>query len=156
MQDFSEYVNNLKRKINISKEKTVFICIGSKEIIWDSIGPYVGDFLKKKIGERYVIGDLKNNICCEKDLINYYPKLKNKFIVAIDSALTERELQGQIFITKKPIVMGLGINKNKGVIGDIGIKASIEKGEKDRDYIIEISKNIAQGIYYCYHGTSVK
>lgn len=151
MQNFLEYVNCLKRKVNTSKEETIFICIGSKEVIWDSIGPYVGEFLKKSFGEKYVIGDLQNNICSEKDLANYYSKLSNKFIVAIDSALAKEELQGQIFVTRKPIIMGLGINQNKGMIGNIGIKAGVKKGENNKKYIIEFSKNIADGIYYCYN-----
>ena len=146
MQNFFEYVNCLKRKINISKEETIFICIGSKDVIWDSIGPYVGEFLKKNIGEKYVIGDLENNICSEKDLVNHYSKLSNKFIVAIDSALVKDNLQGQIFVTQKPIIMGLGLNQNKGMIGNIGIKASVRNGENDKSYIIEFSKSIAEGI----------
>ena len=73
MQNFLEYVNTLKRKIKFSKEDTIFVCIGSKDVVWDSIGPYVGSLLKKKIGEEYVVGDLKNNVCSRNDLMYYYP-----------------------------------------------------------------------------------
>ena len=74
MQNFSEYANTLRRKMKFSKEKTIFVCIGSNKVVWDSIGPYVGSILKEKIGEKYVIGDLENNICSQKDLKSYYPK----------------------------------------------------------------------------------
>ena len=67
MQNFSEYVTNLKRKIRVSKEETIFVCIGSNDVVWDSIGPNVGSFLKKNLGEKYVIGDLQRNICNQKD-----------------------------------------------------------------------------------------
>ncbi|MFR2196937.1 MAG: DUF1256 domain-containing protein, partial [Clostridia bacterium] len=73
--------------------------------------------------EKYVIGDLENNICSQKDLKSYYPIVKNKFVVAIDSAITENNLSGEIFVTEKPIVMGMGVYQNKGIVGNIGIKA---------------------------------
>ncbi|MFR2196936.1 MAG: hypothetical protein ACLS5Y_05190 [Clostridia bacterium] len=41
MQNFSEYANTLRRKMKFSKEKTIFVCIGSNKVVWDSIGPYV-------------------------------------------------------------------------------------------------------------------
>ena len=50
MQDFFEYVNILKRKIKVNKNKVVFVCIGTKDVIGDSIGPMVGSYLKCKIG----------------------------------------------------------------------------------------------------------
>ena len=150
MQNFMEYAKILKRKINVSKEETIFVCIGTNRVIWDSIGPYVGSYLKKKIGQKYVIGDLKSNICCKEDFLYYYPKIKNKFIVAIDSAIAENELQGEIFITENPIVMGLGVSQYKGIIGNIGIKASINKKITSKKYIKQISRNIANGIEYYY------
>ena len=83
MQNFSEYANTLRRKMKFSKEETIFVCIGSNKVVWDSIGPYVGSILKEKIGEKYVIGDLENNICSQKDLKSYYPIVKNKFVVSL-------------------------------------------------------------------------
>ena len=150
MRDFSEYVFNLKRKIKVPKEKIIFVCIGSNKVIWDSIGPQVGSIFKKKIGKQYVIGDVKSNICSEKDLTEYYSKIKEKYIIAIDSALEKEILHGEIFVTEKPIVMGLGVNKNKGEIGDVGIKIAINKNLVNRKSIEKISENVAKGILYCY------
>jgi len=138
MQNFSEYANTLRRKMKFSKEKTIFVCIGSNKVVWDSIGPYVGSILKEKIGEKYVIGDLENNICSQKDLKSYYPIVKNKFVVAIDSAITE-----------KPIVMGMGVYQNKGIVGNIGIKAGIDRDFCSERYVLDISKIIAEGICGC-------
>ena len=150
MQDFCEYVNALKRKIKFSKEETVFVCIGSKDIIWDSIGPYVGSLLKRRIGSEYVIGDLENNICSSKDLKIYYPRLKNKFIVAIDSAVSEENLHGQIFVTEEPIIMGLGIRKNKGKVGNVGIKVGVEIEKNIDRNILDISNIVVEGICCWY------
>lgn len=150
MRDFSEYVFNLKRKIKVPKEKVIFVCIGSNKVIWDSIGPKVGSILKKQIGNKYVIGDIRSNICSEKDLIAYHSKIKEKYIIAIDSALEKEFLHGEIFVTEKPIVMGLGVNRNKGKIGDIGIKIAINKNLVNRKTIEQISEKVARGILYCY------
>lgn len=150
MQNFSEYVNTLRRKIKFTKEETIFVCIGSNKVVWDSIGPYVGSILKEKIGEKYVIGDLENNICSQGDLKCYYPIVKNKFVVAIDSAVTERNLNGEIFVTEKPIVMGMGVKQNKGIVGDLGIKASIDKEFCNEKYVLDISKIIVEGIGWCF------
>lgn len=152
MQNFSEYVTNLKRKIRVSKEETIFVCIGSNDVVWDSIGPNVGSFLKKNLGEKYVIGDLQRNICNQKDLKIFYPKMRNKFIIAIDSAITENFLVGEIFITDEPIIMGQGINRNKGLVGDVGIKASISKNVINKKFVMHVSKIIADGICNCYNG----
>ena len=149
MQNFSEYANTLRRKMKFSKEETIFVCIGSNKVVWDSIGPYVGSILKEKIGEKYVIGDLENNICSQKDLKSYYPIVKNKFVVAIDSAITENNLSGEIFVTEKPIVMGMGVYQNKGIVGEIGIKAGIDREFCNERYILDISRIIVEGICFC-------
>lgn len=151
MQEMKDYVNNLKRKINVNKKEILFVCIGTNEIVWDSIGPLVGSYLKQKIGKNRVLGDIENNICSQKDLIHYYPKIKNKFIIAIDSALGSQELAGEIFISNNPIIMGLGLNKNKGIIGDLSIKASIYDSKKiDEKYVKNIAEIIGKGIYFWY------
>lgn len=151
MQKFTEYVDNLKRKINVNKKDVLFICIGTKEIIWDSIGPRVGTYLNKKIGKEYVIGDIENNICSNIDLINHYPKMKDKFVVAIDSAISDEKLEGEIFITDNPIIMGKSLNKNKGIVGDIGIKVAISNLKFiDISYVELISRQVGQGIYFWY------
>lgn len=120
---FEEYVSILKRKIQLQKN-LIFVCIGTSEILWDSIGPLVGSYLKKKIDNKYVIGDMEKNICSNNDLIKYYSKLKNRYIVAIDVALNN-ELKNDIYITNKAISMGIAFNNNKGDIGNLSIKAGI-------------------------------
>ena len=136
---FEEYVINLKRKI-INKKNLLFVCIGNSKILWDSIGPIIGSNLKQTIGEKYVIGDLKNNICNKLDLVNYYPKLRKKFIIAIDTAITEEYLSGEIFITNNPIIMGNAFNKNRGIIGDISIKIGLSTININKYYIENMAK----------------
>lgn len=142
---FDEYVNLLKRKIKVDKTKILFLCIGTSKILWDSIGPLVGDYLEKRIGSEYVLGNKTNNICGRSDLIKNFWKLKNKYIVAIDSALTKRNLEGEVFISNKPIVLGLGINKNKGIIGNCSIKVCTSYFIESMD-VKNVSEFIGKGI----------
>lgn len=143
---FEEYVNNLKRKIT-NKDNLLFVCIGNSNILWDSIGPLVGSNLKKSIGKKLVIGDLEKNICNKTDLIYYYPRLKNKFIIAIDTALTQINLYEEIFITNAPIIMGKAFNKNKGTVGNIGIKIAISDIKNvNYNYVKYMENFISKGI----------
>ena len=142
---FYEYVNLLKRKIIVEKNKLLFICIGSTDVIWDSIGPFTGNYLETRIGAKYVLGDTNNNICSRQDLIKHYCKIKNKYIVAIDSALTNKDLEGEIFIDNKPITLGLGIKKNKGIIGDSSIKICSSRFA-GANYVKKMAEFIGKGI----------
>lgn len=148
MQQYDNWTNALKRKINKNiKENVLFVCIGTNRNISDSVGPLVGTYLKKRIGTSKVLGDIENNIRNKKDLINYYNQIKDKFVVAIDAAILPENINETIFITEKPIIMGLALNKNKGKIGDIGIKIGIENLQiEDRKYINNLAKFVSNGI----------
>lgn len=152
MQKFKDYVNILNRKITVNKKEILFVCIGTNEVIWDSVGPRVGSYLKKRIGETKVLGDINNNICSKRDLIYHYSKIKNKFIIAIDTAIANKELEGEIFINDSPIIMGLGIEKNKGSIGNISIKAGISNLKMiDKKYVNNMARIVGEGICYWYN-----
>ncbi len=142
---FDEYVNLLKRKIKADKNNVLFLCIGTNDVLWDSIGPLVGEYLEKRIGSKYVLGNKNINICCKNDLLKNYEKIKNKYIVAIDSALTHQKLEGEIFINNNPIILGLGINKNKGTVGNCSIKVCTSYFINSI-YVKKLSEFIGRGI----------
>lgn len=145
--EFEEYVNTLKRKIKVNPNQLLFVCIGTSQVLWDSIGPLVGSYLKDKIGNQNVLGDINNNICNKWDLFCNYSKIKDKFVIAIDTAISCKELSGKIFINETPIIMGLALNKNKGSIGDISIKTTIyDLDIVNEKYVNRVSKFIGKGI----------
>ena len=146
--NFNNYVEILKRKIKLEeKKKILFVCIGTNDILWDSIGPNVGSYLKSKIGEEKVLGDIKHNICMRKDLFFYYPKIRNNYIIAIDTALTNAKINGKIFISNKPIIMGSALGYNKGKIGNVSIKVGIGDIEKiTKKDVDNISNFVGDGI----------
>ena len=152
MSQFRNFSDNLKRKIKANSRKILFVCVGSSTNIADSVGPLVGSYLKQYVKDNLVLGDMKNNIQSELDLIYNYQKIKNKFVIAIDSAIVSKDLDGEIFIINKPLVMGSALNKNKGTIGDISIKIGISSLEIQDKYYIDklakfVSKNIIKAIY---------
>ena len=146
---FDEYVENLKRKIKVDKKDIRIVCIGTSQVLWDSIGPLVGTYLKEKIGKEFVFGDTEKNICSKWDLMENYYKLRNKFIIAIDTAIVPKSFKEQIFITDSPIVMGLAFAKNKGVVGNLSIKVAISDLDFiSLEYVNKIAKFVGEGIFF--------
>lgn len=126
----NEFASNLKRKIYKEKRDLAFVCIGNNQIVGDSLGPLVGSYLKNN-SNLEVFGDINNNICEKEDLEKIYPKLKDKCVLAIDSAISNYGIIGEIFITKNPLKVATGMNLDKGTIGDISIKGIVARNKCD-------------------------
>lgn len=138
---FEFFVDSLKRKISVNKEDIIFVCIGNNKIVGDSLGPQVGDFLKNRLKDNLVLGNKKKNICKNADLIEFNSVIRNKFIIAIDSAFSFPNLIGEIFITEGPIFMGNAFNKDQGAIGNVSIKAVVaEFKDNNKDKIKNLKK----------------
>ena len=112
--NFEEYVSILKRKLYLNKKNLVFICIGNSEILWDSIGPKVGTYLKYINGKTNVIGTVNNNICSKLDLVKYQTQIKDKFLIAIDVGIIDTLIPNDIYITNGSIEIGSAFDKKKG------------------------------------------
>lgn len=142
------FIRILERKIPNDKSKVMFICIGTKENKADSIGPLIGSYLKIFLDKNMVLGDLKNNIVDRKDIYRYSSILEGKYLVAIDTAIDENVIPGEVFINENPIIMGKAIKKNKGCIGNLGIKITLPSLNFENDiYIHDLSFNIAKKIF---------
>lgn len=133
--------NVLNMKLNQINKEIVFVCIGTIGILGDSFGPLVGSYLKENTKFK-IYGDIENNICSIKDINNIRKKLKNKKIIAIDSAVSDVYNIGEIFISSNTCEIGKGINKYKGQIGDITIKAVVAEKHKDISRTMENLKNV--------------
>ena len=146
--NFNEYVKILNRKLKDNNKDKIFICIGNSSISWDSIGPKVGTNLEKANKKISCIGSEKNNICSKYDLIKYYPKIQNKYIIAIDVAITGMYKKNDIYITNTAISIGSAFNISKGIIGNLSIKAALSNWQNiKKDEINYIAEFISQGIY---------
>lgn len=159
-ENFQEYVKNLKNELELDRE-IVFFCIGTDRVIGDCIGPITGSFLKGKFDKNKVYGDLDNNLTyenIEEKMDEIYLNFENPYIVAIDAALSNEDNIGKVFIDNNGINFGECLSKNKGHIGDLGIKVVVGKDYNDNEMnfkvlqnmsltrIIKLSKKIFDGI----------
>lgn len=140
-----------KKKIENNFMDIVFLCIGTDRIIGDSFGPIVGSNLKNKL-ERYnicninVYGTLEDNVSytninkVENIIYNRHPK---SCVIAIDSALSDKENIGKIYASEGKLVLGKGLNKRRIEIGDISIKGVVGKNYKIPQYNFSMLQNIS-------------
>ena len=169
-QIYQKFVNDfsivLRSKIDgLELSKLIFLCIGTNRIIGDSFGPLVGYKLKKMFQRNEnieVIGDLENtvNLANVKRIIeNIYSTYETPFVIAIDSAVSNRIEIGNIIVSNSKMnVAGSYINK-KIYVGDISIKGVTSKDLKYAKYnfkllqnvplnlIMNMSETVAEGIY---------
>lgn len=131
----------LNEKIIHFDKEIVFVCIGTKDILGDSFGPLVGSYLKENTKFK-IYGDINNNICNKKDIRYIYKHIKNKNVIAVDSAVSRVIDIGEVFITSNKCEIGKGINRYKGRIGDLTIKAVVAKKEDDMKITIENLKKV--------------
>jgi len=103
----------------------VIICIGSSQVVGDSLGPMVGDLLRNKYQTpAYVYGGLKRPVN-GVNYFDYYQHLVKKhpssLIIAVDACVGEPKDVGKIKYCAKGLKAGEALNKNLPRIGDIGI-----------------------------------
>lgn len=113
----------------------VILCIGTTKIVGDSIGPKVGDKLKKLGVDAYVYGNTARQVTALN--VDDYAKMirqrhKDDTVVVIDSALGKVSDVGTIKVTRNGIKPGGAFDKDKQRIGDIGILAVVGDAEGDR------------------------
>ena len=108
----------------------VILCIGSNQIIGDSVGPMVGDYLISRGINAYVYGNMKHpvnakNLVSYVDMINSYHR--DALLVVVDATVGEKKDVGNIRINRNGVKPGGAINKNLPRIGDIGVLGVVAK-----------------------------
>ena len=160
--NFNFEFNKVIKRVNEKRySDLIFICIGTKKIVGDTLGPIVGEILKRNVKDRRIkiIGDLTNNITAKnvfQNFKNIETKYINPYIISIDSALSNTIEPGNVFIIKKGLIPGSALNKRSIAIGNISIKGIVGKDEKnliknyynlknvDYKLILKFSKNISK------------
>lgn len=108
----------------------IFLCIGTTECIGDSIGPRVGEILNQNIGSKnnIIIGNLKKNLNysnINKKINTIYKKIDNPYIIAIDSALSNREYIGNVIINRNKMIIGNSLKQGKRINGNLFINGIV-------------------------------
>ena len=167
---YNNFINDfsitLRKKIkDLEISELVFLCIGTDRITGDCFGPLVGYKLKHLFRNEKnikVIGDL-NNIICVHNILKIINDINNTydepFLIAIDSALSNKSNIGKIIVTKNSMNIGSSLNKGTIYVGDMSIKGIVAKDLKKPQYNFKVLQNtplslimsmadcVSQGIY---------
>lgn len=134
--------NNIPRFVNtrcMEKRRVVFVCIGTPKIVGDSLGPLVGDELRRRNVDAYVYGTRRRPITAlnlhgyRKMLAAYH---KRDLIIAIDATMGNLEDVGKLKISENGLRPAGAFRKNSGKLGDIGIMAIV--GEREGDMLLQL------------------
>ena len=164
-EKYNVFVNELKNKIDNQNKKIIFLCIGTNKVIGDSFGPLVGTNLEhflKYNNKVAIFGNINNplNALNIKEKLIYINKTYiDKYIIAIDSAVSDKNFIGDIFVTKNKMILGKGLNKEIFSLGDISIKCSVCINEYNKisnfkclnnvskTFVQELANLVSIGIY---------
>lgn len=106
----------------------VIFCIGTPEVIGDSIAPLVGDMLINNNVNAYVYGTTERPIT-GTNIDSYIRMINAKHlgepIIAIDSALGNDQEIGCIKVLRGGVSPGVAVGKNLAKIGTIAILAQV-------------------------------
>lgn len=129
----------MKKSVIKKRAKTVFLCIGTPKIIGDSLGPIVGDELKRRQIDAYVYGTTSHpitalNLHLYKKMLRTYHR--NDLIVAIDATMGSMYDIGKIKIKEDGLKPGGAFNKKSTALGDVGIMGIV--GENQGDMLLQL------------------
>lgn len=120
----------LEKMVPNDKEEIVIVCVGSDRVTGDSLGPFVGQLLKKhsiyKIikNKVHIYGTLNEPVTA-RNLEQVVEEINGKhfspFIIAIDASLSKTKAFGELQIIDLPLSPGAGIGKALPKVGDIRI-----------------------------------
>lgn len=121
------------KKLGFSAKSDVIMCVGTDSVVGDSLAPMVGSLLKNQEPNAYIYGTLEKPIVAQK-VITFYNQIKamhpKSKIIVIDAAVGNRDDIGVIRVVDGPICPGMGVKKNLGSIGDVGIIAIVTQRSK--------------------------
>ena len=123
--------NVLKKEIHKNfNKKIALLCIGSKKIIGDALGPYVGEKLihtklKNKIIIKGTLTEPIHYLNIREQLEYLNKQYKDLFTIIIDSSLYVKSYIGKVIITKNKVVLGKALDKNQYVLGNLAIKGIV-------------------------------
>ncbi|MBQ8178038.1 MAG: spore protease YyaC [Clostridia bacterium] len=137
----------------------VILCIGSNQVMGDSLGPKVGDLLRDKYNTpAYVYGGI-NHPVNGVNYYEYYCFLKKthpkSLIIAVDACVGNPEDVGKIKYSALGLKAGEALSKNLPRVGDIGVLGVVCARSKDnlralmsceRSFIANMSEKIAYNI----------
>lgn len=120
-----ELVNLLRKEKRKKGENApiVFLCIGSDRSTSDSLGPFIGSFLKKN-GIQNVHGSIESPVHArnlEEEIQRIHCKYPAYILIAIDVAKGSKENYGKISMFQGSLQPGAASQRGLPFVGDISI-----------------------------------
>ncbi|MDI3480836.1 MAG: hypothetical protein PWQ97_491 [Tepidanaerobacteraceae bacterium] len=157
VETFSEYFNIMLDECFVPSP-IIILCIGTDRSTGDSLGPLVGEKLKKSCTHAKVMGTLSEPVHAgnlSKVLEQIHKLYPNPFIIAIDASLGCFENVGTIKLARGSIKPGAGVNKDLPPVGDFHITGIVNVGgfmeyfvlQNTRLYVVmKMAEIISEGI----------
>lgn len=137
----------------------VILCIGSSGVSGDSLGPLVGDLLRRRYNVKaFVYG------CPERPVngLNYTQYIEHiervhhgSVVIAVDACVGSRDDVGKIKFSPSGLTAGGALNKNLRRFGDLGVLGVVAPRQKDNlsallqvpfSFVDEMSHAAARGV----------
>jgi putative sporulation protein YyaC len=124
--------------------KPVILCIGTTNVVGDSLGPKVGDRLIEQYNvEAYVYGKSSMPVTG----LNFAQVIEHikthhakSVIIAVDACLGDKSDIGKVKYSMKGLCAGAALNKNLGVVGDLAMLGIVgERGENNLESLVMAS-----------------
>ena len=137
----------------------VILCIGSSGVSGDSLGPLVGDLLRRRYNVKaFVYG------CPERPVngLNYTQYIEHiervhhgSVVIAVDACVGSRDDVGKIKFSPSGLTAGGALNKNLRRFGDLGVLGVVAPRQQDNlsalmqvpfSFVDEMSRAAARGV----------
>lgn len=119
------------RDLNEDYSNVIILCIGTKKVVGDSVGPLVGENIKYLENDYIKIyGAVENTINfnnAKNILTEIYEKFDNPYIITIDAALGNKENMGQVILNKGYIKIGKALEKSICFYSNLNVKCVVGK-----------------------------
>lgn len=123
--DAAEIIANKITRIAGAAEDFVFLCIGSSEVVSDSLGPQVGSLLTSNSQVGVVIygtNDVNVNASNLSDALDFVGTMHpDKKIFIIDAAVGDASEVGCVQLVDGGIVPGAATDRNLPKVGDLSL-----------------------------------
>ena len=133
----SKFINEMQSSLSDFKEKysnISVLCVGTNEIIGDSIGPIIGSGIKHLENEHLQIwGTMQENFDFSNAKVildSIYNKWENPYIITIDAALSDKKKIGEIVVNKGFIKIGKALNKSICFYSNANINCVVGENRK--------------------------
>lgn len=116
-------------------QKPVVLCVGTANVIGDSLGPMVGDLLVEKYGvDAYVYGRYDrpvNGLNYPLYVAHVKKHHAGSVVIAVDACLGQKVDVGRVRLTVKGLRAGAALKKSLPAFGDIGVLGIVAERSGD-------------------------